>query len=178
MLPMLIVEEVFEKSELNKMIDSIAESLFQSAPNNVQFESLQLEKTHITYKKFDNLTNVINALLNRYYNKNIKFHTGKSVARYTEGKFIGKHRDWEPNDPYVIENNKPRIDLGSVFYLNDDYIGGEINFYSKFDSNVPYMSIKPKSNTCIFFDSSIYHMTNPIIKGTKYSYTTFYQLED
>ena len=39
------------------------------------------------------------------------------LIKYTENQYIDAHRDWEPLDPYVIENNKKQVHLSSVTYF-------------------------------------------------------------
>jgi len=175
MYPMIIVDNIIEDKKVTEIQNSILNGFFEKAPNNIHFESFGIEKT---YNDFSYLSTKIEYNINLYYKKQILFSTGKSIARYTIANFIGRHRDWEPSDPYVIENKKPRIDLASVYYINDDYTGGEICFFKSKDSDRPYLEIKPKAGMCVFFDSSVYHETRPIISGEKYSYTTFHQLAD
>ena len=60
--------------------------------------------------------------------------------------------------------------LSTVSYLNDDYVGGEIEFVH---SNV---RIKPEAGSIIFFPSNyLYvHEVMPIISGTRYSMPHWY----
>lgn len=175
MFPTLIFENIIDKKIMQEIVDSISNQLFEKAPNNESLESFQIKSK---FNNFDELIKQIDSKINFFYRKKILLNTGASVVRYTEGKFIGRHRDWEPLDPFVTQNKKTKVDLASVCYLNDDYYGGEICFYENLHSKNPYTIIKPKAGMCIFFDSSIYHETKPIISGIKYSYTAFYQLED
>jgi predicted 2-oxoglutarate/Fe(II)-dependent dioxygenase YbiX len=175
MFPTLIFENIFDKKIIEEIVDSISNKDFKKAPNNSSLESYQVEKT---FSNFNKVIEEINNKINLFYRKKILSNSGTSIVRYTEGKFIGRHRDWEPSDPFVTQNKKSKVDLASVCYLNDDYYGGEICFYENLHSKNPYTIIKPKAGMCIFFDSSIYHETKPIISGIKYSYTAFYQLED
>ena len=175
MFPTLIFENIIHKKIIEEIVDSISNKDFKKAPNNNSLESYQVEKT---FGNFNKVIEEIDNKINLFYRKKILSNSGTSIVRYTEGKFIGRHRDWEPSDPYVIQNNKLKVDLASVFYLNDNYDGGEICFFENVYSKNPYAIIKPKAGMCFFFDYSIYHETKPIISGIKYSYTTFYQLEN
>jgi predicted 2-oxoglutarate/Fe(II)-dependent dioxygenase YbiX len=56
-----------------------------------------------------------------------------------------------------------------VYYLNDDYTGGEINF------SILGIKIKPVKNQLIIFPSNyIYrHSVEEVTKGTRYSVVTW-----
>jgi predicted 2-oxoglutarate/Fe(II)-dependent dioxygenase YbiX len=57
-----------------------------------------------------------------------------------------------------------------VFYLNDDYEGGELFFPNK------KISIKPPKNSLLIFDSSNkdkLHGVAPVVKGTRYTIASF-----
>lgn len=90
----------------------------------------------------------------------------------------------DPLDPYVIvlryqtgQEYKMHADAGGgnrrvlsmVMYLNDDYVGGEIEF--------PHygVNLKPPANSMIFFPSnySYAHIAHPVKEGTKYAIVTW-----
>ena len=53
-----------------------------------------------------------------------------------------------------------------LIYLNDDYNGGEIQFYT--DTFKPIVTIKPKKGMALLFDIDLWLQDNPIINGYKY----------
>lgn len=103
---------------------------------------------------------------------------GGGVARYKNGQCLPTHQDWSITD-WVKKNNLPVVHLSSVFYINDNYAGGELCFYSKkTDGYSPdIMSIKPQAGTIIFFDALQWHAAAPVVGGEKYAITNFYTLD-
>ena len=83
-----------------------------------------------------------------------------SIIRYRLGEGKGIHRD---NDGEKDVNNV----YGLVFYLNDDYEGGEICYPS-----LNY-SIKPKKNSVLIHYAGLEHGVNNVISGTRYVLTSF-----
>ena len=103
---------------------------------------------------------------------------GGGVARYKNGQCLPVHQDWSITD-WVEKNNLPVVHLSSVFYINDNYAGGELCFSSrKIDGYSPdIMSIKPQAGTIIFFDALRWHAAAPVVDGEKYAITNFYTLD-
>lgn len=64
--------------------------------------------------------------------------------------------------------------FGCVYYLNDDYEGGEI-WFPNFD-----ISIKPKPNTMIFFPGNITHLhgVRNVTKGTRHTIASFWGYDE
>lgn len=79
-----------------------------------------------------------------------------SLSRYFTDKFMGPHTDSHDSD------DRPTISV--VFYLNDDYEGGELHFREQ------GISIKPKSGDIVIFPSKapFFHESRPVTSGTKY----------
>jgi hypothetical protein len=79
-----------------------------------------------------------------------------SISKYHTGAFMGPHADSDEN------SLSPTISV--VFYLNDDYEGGEINFPNQ------GITIKPKAGDIVVFPSRLpfLHESKAIISGTKY----------
>jgi predicted 2-oxoglutarate/Fe(II)-dependent dioxygenase YbiX len=83
-------------------------------------------------------------------------HEQYSLLKYGEGQKFINHIDDYKEGPR-------RISL--VYYINDDYVGGEIKF-PRFG-----ITYKPKANDLIIFPSTyVYnHSVNPVISGTRYA---------
>ena len=90
------------------------------------------------------------------YQTNIKHYYGYDILKYTESQKFESH-----SDDGIDEER--RISL--VYYMNDNYEGGEIEF-KKFD-----LKIKPKKHNLLLFPSSyIYrHKVYPVTSGTRYA---------
>ena len=63
--------------------------------------------------------------------------------------------------------------FGCVYYLNDDYEGGEIYFPNQ------NIKLKPKPNTLVFFPGTLeyLHGVNPITNGIRYTLTSFWTFD-
>jgi predicted 2-oxoglutarate/Fe(II)-dependent dioxygenase YbiX len=95
------------------------------------------------------------------YGVDVKKMEGWCLLKYDEGDFFVAHTD----DSHEFPRN-----ISMVYYGNDDYIGGEIEFI--YFNN---LKIKPKAGELLIFPSSyIYiHQVNKIISGQKYAATSF-----
>ena len=105
--------------------------------------------------------------LNQIIPDNLKIDSLKSINDiliYPKNYFKGSHAD---------NGSDENIKFGCVYYINDDYEGGEIIYP---DINI---SIKPKANTLIIHQSNLIHYTNPIENDSiKKIITTFLLGED
>jgi Rps23 Pro-64 3,4-dihydroxylase Tpa1-like proline 4-hydroxylase len=137
---------------------SIAESRYKNSKNLTK--ATDLRDAHST-----TLCNILKDFVDKEvypvlveYSKNhdISFlETEYQLVRYKDGQFFKEHTDATEEFPRKIS---------MLFYLNDDYHGGEIVF-TKFS-----MSIKPDKDTLLIFPSSedFSHSSEPIQSGTKY----------
>ena len=90
--------------------------------------------------------------------------TSFRVNRYSEGGFMSEHCD------YIHHSHEQKFGFpcGSIlFFLNDDYEGGEFII-----SDIMY---KPKRNSAIIFPSNFMfpHSVNKVEKGIRYSIITW-----
>ena len=90
-----------------------------------------------------------------------------NIKKYNEGADMGPHVD--SNDPTNIKHPV----ISGVMYLNDDYVGGEINFPNQ------GVRIKPKAGSLIIFPSTEPYVHHPqkIDSGTKYMIPLFWYKE-
>jgi len=113
------------------------------------------------------------------YGKKMSYMQGGDFVRYGIGQSLPYHQDWTVSE-WVIKHQLPVVHLSSVFYINDDYSGGELIFSSSKQTGYgnDEISIKPKAGTIIFFDALRWHASAPVTGGFKYASTNFYTLED
>lgn len=104
---------------------------------------------------FDNFDRLEKDYINTY-GSIIEWHDSYGILKYGKGQKFINHIDDSPAATRRIS---------TVYYLNDNYSGGEINF-PRFD-----VSLKPKANQMIVFPSSfVYnHSVDPVIEGTRYA---------
>jgi hypothetical protein len=92
----------------------------------------------------------------RDYNSIVDWHDSYGILKYGKGQKFINHIDDSPAATRRIS---------TVYYLNENYSGGEINF-PRFG-----IKLKPKANQMILFPSSfIYnHSVDPVIDGIRYA---------
>lgn len=90
-----------------------------------------------------------------YFNDGFNTLSGYICSIYREGVGMAMHSDAQP----VPE-------MGALFYLNDDYEGGEL----KIESDEEYI-YKPKALDMVYMSSEPLHGVLPVTKGTRYFFT-------
>lgn len=73
------------------------------------------------------------------------------------------------NDGYHIDSS----DLSIVMFLNDDFEGGEFEYYK---NSKQLVKIKPDINTSILLNKEIVHRVLPIKSGVRYSLIIWFQV--
>jgi predicted 2-oxoglutarate/Fe(II)-dependent dioxygenase YbiX len=69
---------------------------------------------------------------------------------------------------HVDDGEDPTIKYGAVYYVNDDYEGGEINYPSL------NLTIKPKSNSLVVHPGDLPHQVFPVTsQSTRFVLTSF-----
>jgi hypothetical protein len=93
---------------------------------------------------------------NRFYGVETLWHDSYGVLKYGSGQKFTNHID----DHQLYHRR-----VSTVYYLNENYTGGEINF-PRFN-----LTIKPKANQMIIFPSTyVYnHSVSPVIEGERYA---------
>ena len=121
------------------LVDNVKELFFINL-NNIFFESFDpIEKDYLSsYGIFS------------------EWHDSYGILKYGEGQQFTNHIDDHPSYHRRIS---------TVYYLNDNYTGGEINF-PRFN-----ITFKPKANQMIIFPSTyVYnHSVSPVIEGERYA---------
>lgn len=84
------------------------------------------------------------------------WHDQYGILKYGAGQFFSNHID---------DHKDYHRRVSTVYYLNDNYTGGEINF-PRFG-----VTFKPKANQMIVFPSTyVYnHSVSPVIEGERYA---------
>lgn len=120
-----------------------------SAISNILYSSLEKAFTHYTTEVYP------------FARENVKSreHT-IHLLKYGVGGHLPAHQD---------QGISSRV-LSSVMYLNDDYVGGEIEFVNS------KIRIKPEAGSIIFFPSNFLyvHEVYPITDGFRYSMPHWY----
>jgi len=118
--------------------------------------SRTLEHFYVTLDKlfFENCSPIEQDYM-RMYGSYPDWHDDYQVLKYGEGQFFTNHID---------DHTDYHRRISTVYYLNENYTGGEINF-PRFN-----ISLKPKANQMILFPSTyVYnHSVSPVTEGTRY----------
>lgn len=91
-----------------------------------------------------------------HYGVPCEWHDVYGILKYGKGQFFTNHID---------DHKDYHRRVSTVYYLNDNYTGGEINF-PRFG-----ITFKPKANQMIVFPSTyVYnHSVSPVIEGERYA---------
>ena len=155
------VDASINDKEYNKELRSCTVfSLFNDV-SEIHLKEYQLEKAKLNDKINHELSG---AFLDYIKDLGLKIKERESweILKYEQTQKLTWHNDNGESHPCLIS---------FVYYINDDYEGGEIQFKDKLDS-VPY---KPKANSLIIFpsDENHIHRVLPIVKGVKYAAISF-----
>lgn len=100
--------------------------------------------------------------------------TGQTIVRWLPGQFQNPHADKELHDgPDAGKpNDFPYYDIASLFYINDDYEGGELYF------PLQDIKFKPKRGAAYFFpgDKNFVHGVSEIKSGIRYTCPFFWTI--
>jgi len=100
--------------------------------------------------------------------------TDAAIVRWPVGAMQFPHADKELHEgpDAGTPNEFPWYDLGTVFYLNDDYEGGELFF------PLQNIKFKPKPRAAYFFpgDKNYIHGVTKVTNGTRYTAPFFWTI--
>jgi hypothetical protein len=102
--------------------------------------------------------------------------TGETIVRWLPGQFQNPHADKELHEGADAgePNDFPNYDIASLFYLNDDYSGGELYF------PLQGIQFKPKRGAAYFFpgDMNYVHGVTEIKNSIRYTCPFFWQITE
>jgi hypothetical protein len=100
--------------------------------------------------------------------------TNPAIVRWLPGQFQNPHADKELHEGINAgkPNDFPYYDIASLFYLNDDYEGGELYF------PLQNIKFKPKKGAAYFFpgDLNYIHGVSTIESGIRYTCPFFWTI--
>ena len=122
----------------------------------------------------DGLFQKLQPIIENFYKVKVQ-PTGQTIVRWLPGQFQKPHADKELHDgpDAGLPNDFPYYDIASLFYLNDDYEGGEIYW------PLQGVRIKPKRGAAYFFpgDMNYIHGVSKIEKGIRYTCPFFWTIK-
>ena len=112
-------------------------------------------------------------IIEDFYNVRVT-PTGTTIVRWLPGQFQNPHADKELHEgsDAGTPNDFPNYDISSLFYLNDDYEGGELYF------PLQDVKIKPKKGAAYFFpgDKNYIHGVTEIKNSIRYTCPFFWEI--
>lgn len=173
----MVVREAFDRSDEVITWSEMGEKWKPSTERTANGELIRTSRTSSSanlsgYKKIDSVAaelddyvhRVISTELQRYRNRHrfldVRSDTGYDVLRYHIGEGYGLHVD---------DGQADNRRVSCLIYLNEDFIGGELNFP---EQNV---MIKPEKGMLVMFPSSFMypHQSIDIKYGNKYAIVTW-----
>jgi len=150
-----VSEYVVDANDGNKALDDSYRNT-KSIDIPVVYKELEAEEIKFFSDLFNKKFSIIEKDYEEDYYIKFKVHQPYKILRYEEG---GKF------DLHIDDAGATFRRASTVFYLNDNYEGGEIEFPS---FNIKY---KPEAGDFIMFPSSYAyrHKVNPVLSGIRYS---------
>ena len=133
-----------------------------------------LEQSPETIKLIDTFIQRLKNQVESFFNVDAS-PTFPAVVRWRMGDRQEPHADKELHEgPDVgMPNAFPNYDIASLFYLNENYEGGELYF------PIQGLEFKPKARAAYFFpgDKNFIHGVRPVISGLRYTIPFFWRIE-
>ena len=119
------------------------------------------------------LFNRLQPIIEDFFNVKVK-PTGQTIVKWNPGQFQLPHADKELHSgpDAGTPNDFPNYDIASLFYINDDYEGGELYFPNQ------GIQFKPKRGSAYFFpgDMNYVHGVTEIRDGFRYTCPFFWEI--
>lgn len=165
-----VIRDAITHEECDRIL-SIANNQWTAADtqgeSTARKSSIVWTEDRATYKTIFQLRST----LKKYAHYNITGAEPMQITKYEGSGFYDFHYDGDGitriNAPRTVLHNRVRK-LSFSILLNDDYVGGEFEFYG---NKTP---ISAEKGTLIAFPSYMMHRVTPITWGTRYSLVTWF----
>lgn len=157
----------FFKYETAKVVGDSNEEVCNTSVRDVKEHSLS-SKLSATSNHWYNLLNSSFEQCLKIYHSKYKMPMPDSIdiqnISILKYELNGKYEPHVDDGPFT-----PRT-LSCIYFLNDNYSGGELNFLNHMNSEV-YLTIKPKKNSLVIWPSNFLypHGVKPVTQGTRYT---------
>jgi hypothetical protein len=130
------------------------------------------------YDLIENLQQRLKVVVDKFFSVDA-FASGPTVVKWNKGQYqlphadkeLHKYEEWGGHpDLEGTPNDFPFYDIASLFYINDDYEGGELYFPEQ------GIQFKPKAGAAYFFpgDRNYVHGVSEVLSGTRYTCPFFW----
>lgn len=169
-------DEIFSVKEIKK-IQSIAKKIpEQKGGTGFNGQESSQRKSDIRWLQannkefrwiFDKVASEIMALNNSCWNYDLYGFEVIQYTTYKSGDFYNWHMDAHLGPS---RNAEPPRKLSATILLNDDFDGGQFQFFNGDDNHI---SLEMKPGTIIVFPSFMFHRVAPVTSGVRNSLVTW-----
>lgn len=121
----------------------------------------------------ENLVKRLEPVIEEFFKVKVR-PTGQTIVKWNPGQYQLPHADNELHSgPDAGKpNDFPQYDIASLFYINDDYVGGELYFPNQ------GIQFKPKKGSAYFFpgDMNYVHGVTEIMSNFRYTCPFFWEI--
>lgn len=89
-----------------------------------------------------------------------------------EGTSLSLHSD--DNDIYAGKR-EGEVHYSAIYFMNDDYQGGELIFNNYEEDEARYYKVKPAKGDLVLFKGSTHHGVDEILQGSRKNYVIFFR---
>lgn len=148
-------------------------AFYGSSGKGILTDAATMEKFDLPENFFEDLKLKFQEAVEMVFERKVKPNTSHA-QKWDVGGFANPHSDNSDynGNPNAFEINK----YVGIFYLNNDYEGGELYFCDKNDSLKPYLSFKPNALSYYIFPGGVenIHGVSEITKGVRYTMVAFW----
>ena len=122
MFETVIKQNLIDNNDIELLCNSFSDLVFilnPSAPEEIDgaLRSCSVDYQYTFDYLVENIDKQLIASIEHIYRCKVKSFTGRNIVKYTKNQYIGLHKDWEPTDSWVVENNKDTVHVSSIFYF-------------------------------------------------------------
>lgn len=148
-------------------------AFYGSSGKGIITDAATMKKFDLPENFFEDLKSKFQEAVEKVFKRKVKPNTSHA-QKWDVGGFANPHSDNSDynGNPNAFEINK----YVGIFYLNDDYEGGELYFCDKNNSLKPYLSFKPNALSYYVFPGGVenIHGVSEITKGVRYTMVAFW----
>lgn len=175
------IPDFVDKNLIPKMIKFFEEcdirwgdiAFYGSSGKAIITDAATMKKFDLPESFFEDLKSKFQEAVEKVFKRKVKPNTSHA-QKWDVGGFANPHSDNSDYNgkPNAFEINK----YVGIFYLNDDYEGGELYFCDKNNSLKPYLSFKPNALSYYVFPGGVenIHGVSEITKGVRYTMVAFW----
>lgn len=191
---LVVIDSFISSSTLgvvNKMLDAVSPHKLEhgATDDNITFTTERY--SHITkiihklplhvineaicpdvYKVLNPFINLVSKEIERSFNCYVYPEKDWMITTFIPGESLDPHFDSNTDEYTVLKtpNGNPKRDISSVLYLNENYIGGELEFVNL------GIKIKPRAGTLVLFPGSetYMHYVSVLESGRRYVVPQFW----